>query len=111
MDFGTYQRMAAGTAVYPGQGGPMGVVYTSLGLVGEAGEIANKAKKIIRDDAGNLTAERKQDLAAELGDVLWYAAQLATELRVSLDEVALSNLDKLRARAAKGALRGSGDNR
>jgi len=82
-----------------------------LGLCGEAGECAEKVKKAIRDDGGILTPERTVALASELGDVLWYLAQLATEAGLDLDEVAQLNLDKLAARQAANVLHGSGDNR
>ena len=88
-----------------------GLSYPALGLAGEAGEVAEQIKKSIRDDAGELTGQRRSALAKELGDVLWYLAQLATELDLDLDEVAAGNLDKLRSRQLRGVLSGSGDNR
>jgi NTP pyrophosphatase (non-canonical NTP hydrolase) len=105
----TYQELAGETAVYPGRG--RNITYSTLGLVGEAGEIANEAKKIIRDDNGVLTPDRKEKMIAELGDVLWYAAMLAEELGVSLGYVAVANICKLRARKASGTLKGSGGDR
>ena len=107
--FDYYQEKAKLTAVYPNQGGNF--IYTALGLAGEAGEVANKAKKIIRDNGGALTPEMSEDLQKELGDVLWYVAQCATELGVPLSHVALQNLSKLARRSASGMIRGSGDNR
>ena len=82
-----------------------------LGLVGETGEVADKIKKVIRDDGGKLSEEKRRDIEKELGDVLWYLANLATELNLSLDEIALKNLEKLQDRQDRGVLRGSGDNR
>lgn len=103
-----YQRQAAETAVYPGPGETSGLAYVSLGLVGEAGEVANKVKKILRDAD---TPERRAAVAEELGDVLWYTAMLATELGVDLGQVAALNLAKLESRALRGTLRGDGDRR
>jgi NTP pyrophosphatase (non-canonical NTP hydrolase) len=104
-----YQRRSRATAVYPGAGDNL--TYPALGLCGEAGECAEKVKKAIRDDAGELTEERRAALAAELGDVLWYLAQLATEAGLDLDQVAGDNLSKLLSRQERGALQGSGDTR
>lgn len=109
-----YQNLAAQTAVYPGAGEALQqgqVTYCVMGLVGEAGEIANETKKVPRDDGGILTHERRLRLISELGDVLWYVAQLATELNVSLEVVAETNLTKLQGRQATGTLHGSGEHR
>lgn len=105
-----YQVATRETAVYPHSdtGDPEALSYCALGLVGEAGEVANKVKKILRDGD---TAELRTAIRGELGDVLWYAARLADELGVSLTTVAADNLDKLRDRKARGVLGGSGDNR
>jgi NTP pyrophosphatase (non-canonical NTP hydrolase) len=89
----------------------VGLSYPALGLAGEAGEVAEHVKKSIRDDGGVVTAERREALGKELGDVLWYLAQLATELELELDEVAEANLQKLRSRQLRGVLSGSGDDR
>jgi NTP pyrophosphatase (non-canonical NTP hydrolase) len=102
-----YQRLSRATAVYPDAGSNL--TYPALGLCGEAGEAAEKVKKAIRDDAGELTPERREALAAELGDVLWYVAQLATEAGLDLDELARANLDKLLSRRDRAVLHGSGD--
>ena len=93
--------------MYPDAGS--NITYPALGLCGEAGEAAEKVKKAIRDDAGELTPERREALAAELGDVLWYVAQLATEAGLDLDQLARSNLDKLLSRRDRAVLQGSGD--
>ncbi len=86
-------------------------MYPTLGLSGETGEIAEKVKKIIRDDQGVITDEKRDQIAKEAGDVLWYLSQLATEIDYSLEDIAQMNLDKLASRAARGVLSGSGDNR
>jgi NTP pyrophosphatase (non-canonical NTP hydrolase) len=104
-----YQRLSRRTATYPGAGD--NIVYPTLGLSGEAGEVAEKVKKMLRDDGGVMTGERLQALAGELGDVLWYVAQVATEAGLDLEAVAQANLDKLLSRRARGMLSGSGDTR
>src|SRR5581483_10874187 len=82
-----------------------------LGINGEAGEVAEKVKKIIRDRNGKVTEQDKTELAKEIGDVLWYLAVFAHQLGFSLEEVARDNLEKLSSRKARGVLGGSGDNR
>ena len=109
MDFSTYQQRSRQTARYPDVGA--NPLYPTLGLCGEAGEVADKVKKVLRDRRGVFDAEVRQDLALELGDVLWYVAQLATELGLDLEEVASANLQKLASRAARNVIRGSGDRR
>jgi NTP pyrophosphatase (non-canonical NTP hydrolase) len=104
-----YQQRSRVTAVYPGAGDNL--TYPALGLCGEAGEAAEKVKKALRDDAGVLTEDRRAALAAELGDVLWYVAQLATEAGLDLDEIAEDNLVKLLSRKERNVLQGSGDTR
>ena len=107
MRLSDYQRRSRATAVYPDAGDNL--AYPALGLCGEAGEAAEKVKKAIRDDGGVLTAERREALAAELGDVLWYVAQLATEAGLELDRIAEENLAKLLSRKERNVLQGSGD--
>lgn len=82
-----------------------------LGINGEAGEVAEKVKKIIRDKNGKMTKQDKQELAKEIGDVLWYLAVFAHDLGFSLEDIAQQNLDKLKSRKARGVLGGAGDNR
>ena len=109
MRFSDYQRLSRATAIYPEAGN--NIVYPALGLCGEAGETAEKVKKALRDDGGTLTEERRAAIAAELGDVLWYAAQLATEAGLELEDVAAANLEKLSSRQQRSVLQGSGDTR
>lgn len=108
MNLSEYQESAGTTAFYPGQ---YKVFYPALGLAGEAGEIANKVKKILRDTNGVVTEERREELAGEIGDVLWYAAALASDLGLSLDQIAEANIAKLHDRKQRGVLGGSGDQR
>lgn len=109
MDFSDYQAKSRKTAKYPAIGHP--VIYPVLGLVNEAGEVAGKIKKVFRDKDGQISEETRQALKAELGDVLWYLAQVATELDLSLDEVAEHNIAKLYDRLERGQIKGEGDNR
>ena len=109
MDLNTYQQRARLTAQYPSRG--ENPIYPALGLCGEAGEVADKVKKVLRDHGGEFNAERREAIALELGDVLWYVSQLAAELGCSLESVAQANLDKLASRAARQVISGSGDQR
>ena len=109
MNFTDYQTKSRTTAKYPAIGHP--VIYPTLGLVNEAGEVAGKIKKVFRDKNGEISPETREALKAELGDVLWYLAQTCTELELSLDEVAESNITKLMDRQARGKIQGDGDNR
>jgi NTP pyrophosphatase (non-canonical NTP hydrolase) len=108
MELSAYQRQSRRTAEYP-RGAWL--AYPALGLAGEAGEVAEHAKKAIRDDGGTVSDQRKAAMSKELGDVLWYVAQLATELGLDLDRIASENLEKLRSRQRRGVLSGDGDER
>ena len=105
-DFNSYQRSAAGTAIYPDQ---HKITYPALGMAGEAGEVANKVKKLIRDGPENRPETWREDIASEIGDVLWYCASLASDLNLSLGMIAAQNLIKLDKRKDKGTLGGSGE--
>lgn len=87
------------------------IVYPTLGLANEAGEVAGKIKKIFRDRAGQIGEADREALKGELGDVLWYLSQICTELGLSLEEVADANIKKLFSRLERGAIKGDGDNR
>jgi len=103
MTMNDYQRLAAETAIYASA---HRLLYPALGLAGEAGEVANKIKKMLRDNNFD-----REGVAAELGDVLWYVAALARDLNVDLQDLAMQNLEKLYGRGARGTIQGNGDKR
>ncbi len=109
MQFNDYQAQALKTAIYPDRGN--NILYPTLGLCGEAGEVAELIKKMVRDDEGVMTPERKTKLERELGDVLWYVAVVAHEAGLSLDQIAQANIEKLSARKELGLIQGSGSDR
>jgi len=109
MDFNEYQKESRKTAIYPKKG--KNFVYPVLGLVGESGEVAEKIKKVLRDNNGIIGEKQKQEIKKELGDVLWYIAQVATELDLSFDGIASFNIKKLKSRQKRNKVYGSGDNR
>lgn len=107
MEFKTYQDLTAFTQKEEAKS----INYLALGIAGEAGEIANKVKKIERDFGGEITPEIEQEISREIGDVLWYAARLSAKLNKSLDDIAFENLKKLFNRKEQNKISGSGDNR
>lgn len=109
MTFEEYQKKSRQTAIYPDKDN--NYIYPTLGLSGEAGEVAEKIKKVIRDKDRKMDDETRLALKKELGDVLWYLSQLSTELNLELEDVAESNIEKLFKRKEKGNLHGEGDNR
>ena len=109
MDLNHYQKQARMTATYPNVG--KNPIYPTLGLCGEAGEVAEKVKKVLRDHKGNFDEKSCQQLKLELGDVLWYISQLSSELGFDLQDIAQENLKKLSSRAKRGKISGEGDNR
>ena len=109
MDLNQYQKKARATAFYPNAGN--NPIYPTLGLAGEAGEVAEKVKKVIRDKDGEFDQTSKDQIMLELGDVLWYIAQLSSELGFDLESVAEANISKLSSRANRGIISGEGDNR
>ena len=108
MDFETYQKDAKETAIYPSN---LKILYPALGLAGEAGEVANKVKKIARDHKGKMPENWQHQIASEIGDVLWYCSALASDINVPLGEIAYNNLQKLGKRKKSGTIGGSGDSR
>ena len=109
MELNDYQRESRKTALYPDVGS--NTIYPTLGLVGEAGEGADKVKKILRDKKGIFDKDSKDAIKLELGDVLWYISQLSSELGYELEDVANSNLQKLNSRKIRGKIKGNGDMR
>lgn len=110
-----YQKKAHETADYPSGeiGGAVKVdyLYPVMGLSEEAGEVAGKFAKAVRDSNGFISPERKTEIEKELGDVMWFIAEICTCLDVTLEEVAEKNLAKLASRKQRGVIHGSGDNR
>ena len=102
MNFDDYQKLAISTAIYPEE---YKIIYPTLGLCGESGEVAEKIKKHIRD------GKSLNGLKKELGDVLWYIAALAEDLDISLQDVAELNIQKLSDRKERNVISGDGDNR
>src|SRR6266446_2275811 len=103
-NFDEYQHESRKTAIYPRQGS--NYFYPTLGLVSEAGEVADRIKRIDRDDNGIVTEQKRAEVAGELGDILWYAAQVASEFGLSFQEIAGENLVKLQQRKDRGTLSG-----
>lgn len=116
MNFNEYQKEAHTFAVYPllsirAEEIDTEFVYPTLGLVGEAGEFAEKIKKIIRNKNGKLDLDDYLSLEKELGDVMWYVAELATVLHSNLEDIAKENINKLSSRKERGVIKSEGDNR
>ena len=108
MDMGEYQKLAQAFMIYPEA---QKITYPILGLVSEAGEIADKYKKIIRDKNGKIDDEDRIEMLREIGDVLWYLAAVCTDLNMPLHQAALMNIQKLNSRLERNVIKGSGDNR
>jgi NTP pyrophosphatase (non-canonical NTP hydrolase) len=113
MTFDDYQKKAITTDAYGGVGDVMSIAFINkvLGLAGEAGEVADKVKKLQRNSNGAVTDEDRQELQKELGDVLWYISAITTYLGSSFDDIAQGNLDKLADRQKRGVIKSKGDNR
>jgi NTP pyrophosphatase (non-canonical NTP hydrolase) len=113
MKFDDYQKRAIATDIYGGKGDIMSIAFVNkiLGLVGESGEVAEKVKKLQRNQSGKISDDDKAELLKELGDVLWYLSAITHYLDESLGKVAESNLDKLADRKRRGVIKSQGDNR
>ena len=109
MDLNSYQMKACETACYPNIG--ENPIYPTLGLTGEAGEVSDKVKKVLRDNDGIFDKDVSNSIMLELGDVLWYVSQLSSELGFELEYVANENLKKLDGRSLRGRISGEGDTR
>jgi NTP pyrophosphatase (non-canonical NTP hydrolase) len=108
MNFEDYQTQASKTAIYNDADV---VIYPVLGLLSEAGEVAGKVKKVLRDNNGQFLPEHREAIADEVGDCLWYIASICTDLGFGMETIAQRNLDKLNSRMARGVIQGSGDTR
>ncbi|HWP61584.1 MAG TPA: nucleoside triphosphate pyrophosphohydrolase family protein [Candidatus Paceibacterota bacterium] len=112
MDFNEYQQLATRTSsLSKEKGDEYALMYFCMGLAGEAGELIEKIKKVIRNDSGVMSNEKREQIKYELGDVLWYLSQLARMSNVSLDDVATGNIAKLADRAKRGVIKSEGDAR
>jgi NTP pyrophosphatase (non-canonical NTP hydrolase) len=108
MNMQDYQTQASKTAIYNDADI---IVYPALGLMSEAGEVAGKIKKVLRDNNGHFDPNQREAISQEVGDVLWYLAALCTDLGIGMETIAQRNLDKLNSRMARGVIAGSGDHR
>jgi len=110
MNFNEYQNEAKKFAIYKDK-----IVYPTLGLASEAGEVCGKIKKVMRDTEGLHDLKYKYDrvleIQSELGDVLWYIANIAEDLEIPLQDIAEENIRKLKDRKNRDKIQGSGDNR
>lgn len=114
MTFDEYQKKALKTDLFKGKDKNIrsdGFIEKLLGLIGETGEVAEKFKKIYRDEGGQISADKKTELTKELGDILWYIASVSEYLDIKLDDIAQANIEKLASRQNRSKLHGSGDNR
>jgi NTP pyrophosphatase (non-canonical NTP hydrolase) len=111
LTFDLYQTLAMETAVYPGKRGLLGLLYCGLGTAEEAGEVAGKIKKVLRDNNGVVDGVQRERIKKEMGDVLWYLAGVAKELGINLGSVARENILKLQGRRERGTIHGDGDDR
>ena len=107
-DLDMYQEVAKTTAIYPRE---QAIIYPTLGLTGEAGEVANKVKKIIRDGSNKNDEKLVSEIKAEIGDCLWYIAVLADDFNIKLSDIASTNIEKLANRKKNNTIHGSGDTR
>ena len=108
MTFDAFQQEAMATAIYADE---LRLIYPALGLAGETGEVLEKIKKVYRDDNGQVSDEKRLAISHELGDVLWYVAAVCRDLDISMSDCSKLVIQKLRSRAARGTLKGSGDER
>ncbi len=110
MNFDEYEKLAARTATFDNAEKET-LYYLALGIAGEAGEVVEKIKKIMRNDKGVITESKKEELVKEMGDVLWYLSQLSRFLGKPFSEVARINIEKLADRQKRGVIASEGDNR
>lgn len=108
MELNEYQAEALSTAIYPNDNN---ISYLALAICGEAGELADKVKKVLRDKNGQFYIADLSAIALELGDILWYAANLSKVLGYDLSDIAQMNIEKINGRVERGTIHGTGDNR
>jgi NTP pyrophosphatase (non-canonical NTP hydrolase) len=108
MKFSEYEEVVKATAIYPNT---HAILYPALGMAGEAGEVANKVKKLVRDGITKQSDDWREQIASEIGDVLWYCGALAKDLNIPLSQIAARNKEKLLSRKERGKIGGSGDSR
>ena len=111
MDFDEYQKEAAKTGFYDTDDKTYVMMYLCLGIAGESGEVIEKIKKVIRNDAGELSEEKRKAIGGEIGDVLWYLAELSRTLGLSFNDIAKANIEKCADRAKRGVIKSEGDTR
>ena len=111
MDFNEYQKFASRTAVWEGKQKEFPLAYVALGLAGESGELIEKIKKVIRNENGDMSEEKRQAIKLEIGDVLWYLSQISRLCDIPFQEAAEGNIKKLADRQARGVIKGEGDTR
>src|SRR5580704_14429403 len=111
MDFNEYQKLATRTAEFKDKQAEFELLYLGLGITSEAGEVADKIKKVLRNDNGVMSEEKRQALKFELGDVIWYVSQIARVLNFEFSDVAQANVDKLADRAKRNVIKSDGDYR
>ncbi len=111
MDFNEYEEKASETAVFNDRTTEYKLMYLALGVAGEAGEVAEKIKKVMRNDNGIVSDEKRESIKSEVGDVLWYLSQLSRELGFTIEDAAQANMRKITDRKSRDVIRSEGDNR
>ena len=111
MEFNEYQDLASKTAQFADRSSEYKIMYSCMGLAGEAGEVIEKVKKVIRNHGGKMSAEQREAIKQEIGDVLWYLSQVARFCDIALDDAAKANVEKLADRRARGVIHSEGDKR
>ncbi|RJQ33957.1 hypothetical protein C4568_03425 [Candidatus Parcubacteria bacterium] len=111
MNFDEYQKLASRTATFSGKQAEIPLVYVALGLAGESGELIEKIKKVMRNDNGEISEEKREEIKREIGDVLWYLSQISRLCDIPFDDAAVTNIEKLADRAKRGVIKSEGDTR
>jgi NTP pyrophosphatase (non-canonical NTP hydrolase) len=108
-DFDKYQQLCLKSSIHSKT--KHGYIIPALGVTGEAGEVADKIKKVLRDDNGKISTAKRNEISKEIGDMLWYTSMLCTEIGLKLSDVIKLNLEKIAYRSKENKIHGSGDNR